>query len=500
VSTVVQAPVTTDSDADGLPDGWETRFGLDASSASGPNGAAGDPDSDGRTNLQEYQANTHPRGYVTRHFAEGANSTFFSTQFALFNPGTVEARVLLHFLRIDGVTVDHWLAVAPGSRSSLQTLAVAGLETMSFSATLESDQLVVADRTMSWDRGGYGAHSETAIAVPGTTWYLAEGATHSGFDLFYLVQNPGAAAATIQVRYLFPSGAPLVRSYDIAPRSRFNIWVDYEDPRLAQTDVSAVITSLTGQPIIVERAMYANSGGRFFGAGHNGAGVTAPATRWYLAEGATGPFFDLFVLVGNPGSSAAEVRATFALPDGSTVVKSYTVGGSSRFNIWVDAEDPRLADTPISTVVESTNGVPIVVERAMWWPGNYAQWREAHATAGSTRTGTAWALAEGEVGGAQGRATYVLVANTSTFAGSARVSLMFEDGSRAERTYSFGARGRLSVDVATDFPQSAGRRFSTLVESLGTTPAQVVVERAMYWDANGEHWAAGTAALGTILR
>ena len=68
------------------------------------------------------------------------------------------------------------------------------------------------------------------------------------------------------------------------------IWVDHEGPELAETDVAASITST--QPIIVERAMYASAPGEPFRAGHGGAGVTAPAIAWYLAEGATGTFFD----------------------------------------------------------------------------------------------------------------------------------------------------------------------------------------------------------------
>ena len=39
-----------------------------------------------------------------------------------------------------------------------------------------------------------------------------------------------------------------------------------------------------------------------------------------------------------------------------------------------------------------------------------------------------------------------------------------------------------------------------MVESLGTAPAQIVVERAMYWDANGQRWAAGTNALARVVR
>ena len=73
--------------------------------------------------------------------------------------------------------------------------SVPGMEKAEFSTVVESDVPVVVDRTMTWDATGYGSHAETAIAAPATTWYLAEGATHSGFDLFYLLQNPNATAA-----------------------------------------------------------------------------------------------------------------------------------------------------------------------------------------------------------------------------------------------------------------------------------------------------------------
>ena len=44
-------------------------------------------------------------------------------------------------------------------------------------------------------------------AAPSTIWYLAEGSTN-GFDLFYLLQNPNDAAATVRVRFLRGQGAP----------------------------------------------------------------------------------------------------------------------------------------------------------------------------------------------------------------------------------------------------------------------------------------------------
>ncbi|OHB69325.1 MAG: hypothetical protein A2W23_03725 [Planctomycetes bacterium RBG_16_43_13] len=50
-----------DQDADGLPDGWESRYALNPADAAGNNGASGDPDGDGYTNLQEYQGGSNPQ-------------------------------------------------------------------------------------------------------------------------------------------------------------------------------------------------------------------------------------------------------------------------------------------------------------------------------------------------------------------------------------------------------------------------------------------------------
>ena len=231
------------------------------------------------------------------------------------------------------------------TRVTVDPKTITGMATAEFSTKVESDQPLIVDRTLSWDVAhGYGAHAETAVAAPALTWYLAEGATHSGFNLFYLLQNPNAAEAQVRVRFLRPSGAPLEKTYTLPPTSRNNIWVNEEDfpglgKALAATDVSAVFECTNDQPIIVERALYLDLPGQMFGAGHESAGVTAPAMQWFLAEGNTGPYFDLFVLIANPGNADAQVEATYLLPDGTVIVKPQTVAANSRFNIWVDGED-----------------------------------------------------------------------------------------------------------------------------------------------------------------
>jgi hypothetical protein len=55
-----------DEDGDGLPNAWEMQHGLDAFSAVGEDGPAGDPDDDQFTNLEEYLAGTDPRDPASR--------------------------------------------------------------------------------------------------------------------------------------------------------------------------------------------------------------------------------------------------------------------------------------------------------------------------------------------------------------------------------------------------------------------------------------------------
>ena len=107
----------------------------------------------------------------------------------------------------------------------------------------------------------------------------------------------------------------------------------------------------------------------------------------------------------------------------------------------------------------------------------------------------------GRVGRPRDTETYVLIANTSAFAGTARVTVLFEDGTAPmTRDVPAAASSRSNVAPAVDFPEAAGKRFGMLVESIGATPAQIVVERAMYSDANGVNWAAGSNALATKLQ
>ena len=271
---------------------------------------AGDPDGDGVSNQQELAAGTHPRGVARQFLAEGADNAFFKTRLAIANPGATAATAVVRLDGDDGTAKIVNVHIPGGGRRTVFVDELPG-HAPSFAAIVDSNTPLVAERTMSWGATGYGAHAERASGAPSPSWFLAEGATGS-FSLFYLLQNPGDTAATATVRYLRPAPLPPIeRTYALAPHSRVTLPVNAQAPELADTDVSAAITAT--QPIFVERAMYRTVGGQVFAAGHASAGVTAAATSWFLAEGATGDFFDMFVLLANPTTTAADVEVRYLL-------------------------------------------------------------------------------------------------------------------------------------------------------------------------------------------
>src|SRR5262249_6826947 len=151
----------------------------------------------------------------------------------------------------------------------------------------------------------------TSVPGPANQWYFAEGATHGRFDLFYLIQNPSTTqSAQITASFLPVTGQAVERVYAVAPNHRLTIHAN-EIPGLERAEFAASFTATTQVPVIVERAMCLSTPDQVWAGGTDSAGATALATRWFLAEGATGGFFDTYILVGNPNPTDANIRATY---------------------------------------------------------------------------------------------------------------------------------------------------------------------------------------------
>ena len=172
--------------------------------------------------------------------------------------------------------------------------------------------------------------------------------------------------------------------------------------------------------------------------------VTVTDLSYFLAEGATGTFFDFDLLLANPNATAVNVTATFLKPSGQgSVVQHYTLAPTSRMTVDVETI-AGLENAEVSTIVTAPAPTPIVVERTMRWDSTgYG----AHTDKASPSLSNKWYFAEG----AQGFFfTYLLLVNPHDQPNSASVTYFRENTSPVTRTYDIDPHARATIDVGAD--------------------------------------------------
>lgn len=307
------------------------------------------------------------------------------------------------------------------------------------------------------------AHASPAAAQY-TQWYLAEGATTPFFSEEILVANPNAAPVTLTLTFLPENSASSQHQVIVPATSRATIRAsDY-----VANDAVSVIVDATSN-VLVERSMYWPASTRR--GGHHSNAVTAPALKWYFAEGSVS-IFQEFVLVANPSSTqTAEVTLTFLRDDGQPpVTLSRTVAPLKRDTVWINSFVPSLANSSFSAVVESTNNVPVLAERAMYW----SDFEGGHNATGQSVAGQIFHFAEGYTGGTF--QTFLLLANPSGTAAHATITIYPESGSSSTVNYTIQPNQRVTswINALPSNPQGS---FSMVVES----DVDITAERAMYW-------------------
>ena len=319
------AAAPADADNDGLPDDWERDYGLDPASGSGNNGPIGDPDGDGTNNADERTAGTHPRGFTVRLLAEGLRQARSppASRWPIRRQSRPRTRS-----SASNETMGWWCGCATGPAS--QRVTVTRAPSPNCRPCLRDRRRVGrvrGGRSSGAMGSGPRQPCRARPARPVDRWYFAEGATYTGFSLFYLLQNPGDALAHVTVTYLRePPLAPLVRTHEVPAHSRRTVWVNTDEAGTATPASGAASSAVIASdvPIVAERAMY-RSVPNTFEAGHASAGAPALRTSWYFAEGHTGPFFEQYLLLGNPGTSPVPVRVVYLLPTGPTPPVTYVV-------------------------------------------------------------------------------------------------------------------------------------------------------------------------------
>jgi hypothetical protein len=426
--------------------------------------------------------------------SEGATGTFFTTDIAILNPHAHPVPATIRYLREGAPEIQETRTLAPRSRTTIHQDDMPGLDGASVSTTVDTPEgsPLVVDRLMTWNADGYGGHLGSAVESPRPRWLFAEGA-QGYFNTFFLLANSGADEASVRLTFLLEQAAPVVYTTTVGPGARKTVYAG-DVPGLLNQSFATVIES--DRPIVAERAMYFG-GPPFWRGGHGSAGVPEPSTTWFHAEGATGPFFDTYLLLSNPHDHEVEVSVSYTTEGGVLVQRPKKLAPLSRLTINIENESPGLANAAVSMRVETHGGWPIVSERAMYWgwalPGG---WLEAHNSFGITSTGYRWGLAEGRAGGPRNYRTYVLVSNGSSLTAQLRVTFIREDGVSVERLISVGPEQRWTIDTSV-IPELAGASFSTIVES--TNSISITVESAIYWDANGVTFEGGGNTVATRL-
>jgi YVTN family beta-propeller protein len=207
---------------------------------------------------------------------------------------------------------------------------------------------------------------------------------------------------------------------------------------------------------------------------------------YYLAEGATGAFFDTDILLANPNSVATPVVIRFLTGDGASIIETRTLPPTSRTTIH--AEDiGGLEATSFSTIVTSTNALPIVVERTMRWD---ASGYGAHTEKANAGAAPVWYFAEGSQGFFS---TFFLLANPQAGPNTAHVTYFREGEPALTRDYALIPGSRKTIDAGDD-PELVNRSFGARV----TFDLPGVAERAMYFGGD-PRWVGGHAAAGTTV-
>jgi hypothetical protein len=199
----------------------------------------------------------------------------------LANPNDADANVTLTYLPDSGVPIvkTHLLAAHQRLTINLATedpaLASAALATQ-----VEANQPVMAERSVYWPRSAwYEGHNSAGETAPGTRWGLAEGRVGgpNQAQTYILIANPGSQPAEITATFLRVDGTPLVKTFTVAPTSRFNIAVNGPGssvPELTDESFATIIDST--QPVIVERSLYTDAAGVTWAAGTNATATRLP--------------------------------------------------------------------------------------------------------------------------------------------------------------------------------------------------------------------------------
>lgn len=326
------------------------------------------------------------------------------------------------------------------------------------------------------------------------TFYFAEGSTRDNvadgtFDEWLCLMNPCDAAATVDVTYMLAAGEPWVETYQVPPRAR--VTVDVEGDVGPEQDVSVMVES--DRYLVAERSMYFDYHNKWSG-GDVVVGASAPAPRWYFAEGTTrrndrDGSFEEWLCIMNPSDAPAQASISYLVewPDGTggapPVTVDVTVPPKSR--ITRDVSQDVGTDKDVSASVSSS--VPVVVERPMYFDYHGA-WQGGDTALGATSAAQRIDFAEGCTYGWADE--WLCLANPGGMDATATVTYRIGGGIEGTQSVVVPALARKTVRVA----DASGLDKDVSVSVSSDHP--LFAERSLYFDYGSRSWSGGTLATG----
>ena len=248
---------------------------------------------------------------------------------------------------------------------------------------------------MRWDSERQdGSHTEKAMAGTATKWYFAEGSQGSFFT-YLLLANPNSTANVATVDWLLEGAAPVQRTYNSAAqlahhdcrRRRLGaLWPLLRHRRhLQHPGVGGTHHGLrhASRPALQGRTQFRRS-----------STARRPAGSW--PKGRPVPLRNVRA-ARQPERKARVVAELKFLPQsGAAVTRSVTIPARGRRTVNIEdlsPAAPSLANAAVATQV--TAPLPIIVERAQYWPYAPDQRDEAHNSAGVTAPARRWGWRRG---------------------------------------------------------------------------------------------------------
>lgn len=187
------------------------------------------------------------------YFAEGCTRTGFNQWICLQNPNEKATVARIAYIMEDGGRIEREYRLAPRSRFTVNVNNDVARQ-HDVSACITSELPIVVERPMYFLYNSAIDEGSNAMGVcrPGSSWYLAEGCTRSGFEEWICLMNPGEVAAEVVLRFMLEDTSQREHTVSVPPGTRVTVKVN--DVVGPEHDVSCEVMS--DRPVIVERPMY----------------------------------------------------------------------------------------------------------------------------------------------------------------------------------------------------------------------------------------------------